>query len=377
MGGATGRRIWGILAFGVLSVAGLAAAQVVLPSQPEPSAVAPERAAQPVRVSVVSFAASGRTASYTGTLRPQHEVALGFRLQGKVVERLVGVGDRVTTGQLVARLDDTDAQLEFDRAAAEVEAARVDLDRARADRARAETLFAAGHVAQAALDRSISGEAQAGARSEAAARALDLARNRLDYTRLLADADGIVTATQAETGEVVGAGQPIIHLARTDGVDAVFALPEQDRAGFAARTAEATLWGVAGKSYALTPRDISPDVDPAGRTYRVRMTLDSPDAETVLGRTVTVTVALAEERPSARVPLSAVLNAGDGASVWRLDAGGTRVERVPVELVSIGAEVALIRGALAEGDRIVSLGAHKVDPARPVRIVETHATPES
>jgi multidrug efflux pump subunit AcrA (membrane-fusion protein) len=75
--------------------------------------------------------------------------------------------------------------------------------------------------------------------------------------------------------------------------------------------------------------------------------------------------------------LAAVVNDGTGASVWRLDASGTRVEKVAVEVASIEADVALIRGSLAEGDRIISLGAHKVDPARPVRIVETYQSPDS
>jgi RND family efflux transporter MFP subunit len=369
--------MWGALAFGMLSLAGLAAAQVVLPAQPEPPPVTAERAAQPVRISEISFVAASRTARYTGTLRPHHEVALGFRLPGKLVERMVEVGDSVTAGQLIAQLDDTDARLELDLASAEVEAARVDLQRAEADKARSETLFAEGHVAQAALDRSVSAAAQAVARRDRAERALQLAQNRLDYTQLRADADGIVTATPAEAGAVVGAGQPVVSLARTGEVDAVFALPEQDRAGFAAGTAQATLWGIEGPAYALNLRDISPDVDPAGRTYRVRMTLTTPDAQTVLGRTVTVTVVLAGEQPSAPVPLAAVVNDGTGASVWRLDASGTTVEKVAVELASVTGDVALIRGPLAEGDRIVSLGAHKVDPARPVRIVETYQAPES
>jgi RND family efflux transporter MFP subunit len=374
---ASKRRMWGALAFGVLSLAGLAAAKVVLPLTAEPPVASAERVAQPVRVTRVSFAAASHKASYTGTLRPHHEVALGFRLAGKLVERTVEIGDRVAAGQLVAQLDDTDIRLELDLAAAEVEAARVDLSRATAEKARSETLFAEGHLAQAALDRAVSEAAQAVARNDRAGRALELARNRLDYTSLRADTDGIVTATPAEAGVVVGAGQAIVSLARAGEVDAVFAVPEQDRAGFATKTATATLWGVPGPAHELKLRDISPDVEPVGRTYRVRMSLVAPDALTVLGRTVTVEVALAGDQPAAPVPLASVVNDGTGASVWRVDGDGTKVEKVAVELVSITGEVAQIRGALAEGDRIVSLGAHKVDPARPVRVVETYVTPES
>jgi RND family efflux transporter MFP subunit len=377
MSKASGRRLRGVLTIGLLSLAGLAAAHVVLPPVTKPPAATAERAAQPVRVTGISFASASRSATYTGTLRPHHEVSLGFRLPGKLIARMVEVGDRVTAGQVIAQLDDTDLRLEVDLAADEVEAARADLDRAEAEMARSKTLFAKGHVAQAAVDRAVSAAAQAVARKDRAGRALDLAQNRLDYAVLRADADGIVTATPAEAGAVVGAGQAIVTLARTGEVDAVFALPEQDRASLATGSATASLWGVSGPAYALKLRDISPDVDPLGRTYRVRMTLAAPDARTVLGRTVTVSVSLSAGAPAAPVPLAAVVNDGTGASVWRLDASGTRVEKVAVEVASIEADVALIRGSLAEGDRIISLGAHKVDPARPVRIVETYQSPDS
>lgn len=377
MAGTSGRRTWALIAFGVFSLAGLAAADVLLsPSAFVPEAAA-ERPAQPVRVSRIQFALDEGVARYTGIIRPQHEADLGFRVPGKIVARLVEVGDRVRQGAVIALLDDTDARLELELAAAEVEAARVDLQRAEAEKTRSETLFRAGHVSQAALDRAISGAAQALARDERAARALALAQNRLDYTRLVAERDGVVTATLAEPGQVVAAGQPIVSLARTDAVDVVFDLPEQDRDTLAGTVATAEVWGAGGKSYDLKLRDIAPDVDPAGRTYRVRMTVVAPDSAVELGRTVTVQLVSASDQPTVRVPLAAVLNDGTGAAVWRLDASGARVEKVPVEVVEVTGQEAVLRGTLAEGDVIVSLGAHKIDPARPVRVVETHDVQDS
>lgn len=372
-----GRRTWALVAFGVLSLAGLAAAEAVLSPVTSTPAVTEARPAQPVRVSRISFAAAERADMFTGTIRPQHEVGLGFRVPGKLVDRLVDVGDHVVRGQLIARLDDTDARLELELAEAELAAARVDLERAEADRARSETLFVQGHVAQAALDRAISGAAEARSRADRAARALALSENRLGYTELRAEADGIVTATPGEAGQVVGAGQPVVSVAQSGAVDVVFALPEQDRALLETTVATAELWGAEGQSYALTLRDVSPDVEPTGRTYRVRMALVAPDAAAAFGRTATVTLTRGGDAPAASVPLAAVLNDGTGAAVWRLDAGGTRVERVAVEVLSVSGQVAKIRGALADGEVIVSLGAHKVDPERPVRVVETYSTPES
>ncbi len=336
-----------------------------------------ERAAQPVRVTRVAFAPLTAVESYTGTIRPQHEAPLGFRQPGKLTLRLVDVGDVVTAGQVVARLDDTDARLELQVAEAELAAATTDLARATADLSRSLGLFAEGHVAQAALDRATSAKAEAHARADRAVQARSLAANQLSYMDLLAEADGIVTATPAEAGQVVAAGQPVVSVAMSGAVDVVFALPEQRRDLLKSAVATAELWGAAGNSYALALRDISPDADPVGRTYRVRMRLTTPDGETALGRTVTVRLTTSDAAPVAALPLAAVLNDGTGAAVWRLPQGGNVVERVPVELVAVEGHVAEVRGALAEGDTVVSLGAHKIDASRPVRVVETTPTPES
>lgn len=378
MAGKPGRRTWALLAFGVMSLGGLAAAGAVMSPGADPAAtLASERPAQPVRVTRIAFAAEDRITRHTGTIRPRQEVALGFRLPGKITARLVELGDRVAKGQIVARLDDADARLELELAEAEATASVIDLTRARADAVRAAALFRDGHVAQAALDRATSAEAEATARADRAARALSLARNSLDYTVLRADGDGIVTATPGEAGQVVAAGQPVVSIAETGAADVVFQLPEQDRALIHAATARAELWGDAAAPYALTLRDISPDVDPAGRTYRVRMSIDRPDDRVAFGRTVTVELARGADAPTATLPLAAVLNDGSGTRIWRVDATGTRVESVPVEVVEMSGQTLRLRGPLADGDTIVSLGVHKIDPARPVRIVETASIPES
>ncbi|MFC3183198.1 efflux RND transporter periplasmic adaptor subunit [Cypionkella sinensis] len=370
----TGMAGWALLGLVALGTAGFMAWQRLAPVQ-EPLAATAARVAQPVRVTSVVFAAADLSVRYTGTIRPRHEVPLGFRLAGKLIARAVDVGDSVTKGQVLALLDEADAHLQLDAAEAELAAARTDLSRARADVARSRDLFAKGNVAQAALDRATSGVAEAQSRADRAQQMRDLAANQLSYMELVAEADGVVTATLAEPGQVVAAGQAVLSLAEGDGRDVVFALPEQSRALLDTAVARAELWG-GGGDYALAFRDISPDVDPVGRTYRVRMTLAAPDAQAALGRTVTVRLT-SPGTPAARLPLASVVNDGQGAAVWRLAQGGAQVERVPVELVTIEGQGALVRGGLATGDFVVSLGAAKIDPTRPVRVVETAASPES
>lgn len=335
------------------------------------------RSTQPVRVTQVTLTSADRSESYTGTLRPQHEVPLAFRLPGKLVARLVDVGDRVKAGQVVARLDATDARLQLEAADAELAAARTDLARAEADARRSRDLFAKGHVAKSELDRAISAEAEARSRADRAEQSRSLAANQLSYTDLVAEEDGVVTATLAEAGQVVAAGQPVLSVAREGALDVVFALPEQQRGLLQTATASAEIWGDADKPYALTLRDVSPDADPLGRTYRVRMTLVAPDAEASFGRTATVRLRSSGAKPVVALPLAAVISDGTGASVWRLPKGADHVEQVVVELVAVQARVALVRGPLKEGDAVISLGAQKIDPDRAVRVVETAPTPES
>jgi RND family efflux transporter MFP subunit len=380
----TGKAVWAVAAIAALGAGGYAAsdnlatllARFSSQSASEVSVVA-KRPPQPVRVTRVAFSADDQSESYTGTIRSQQEASLGFRLPGKLVSRMVEVGDRVTVGQVVARLDDTDARLELEAAKADLDAARTDLSRAVADLSRSRGLFAAGHVAQAALDRVTSDAAEAQSRAERAELTRDMAVNRLSYMDLVAEAEGVVTATLAEAGQVVAAGQPVVTVATTDLLDVVFALPEQRRNLLDSAAARAELWGTTHPPYALKLRDISPDVDPVGRTYRVRMTLTTPDAASALGRTVTVQLSTDGGLPAAALPMAAVLNDGAGAAVWRLPQGATLVERVPIELVEVNGQSALLRGELAEGDIVVSLGAQKIDPTRPVRVVETSLAPES
>lgn len=344
----SGRRTWTIaIAAGILTGA-LALAGGGIVAQPGVASAVVERPAQPVRVSVIAFAEPDQAKTYTGTIRPRHEVAMGFRVAGKVVTRKVEVGDRVTQGQELALLDDTDARLQAELAAAEDEAAQVDHTRARAEADRSRQLFAQGHVAQSALDRAVSAEAEAASRAGRAARTLALARNGLAYTRLVADAEGVVTATPGDVGQVVAAGTPVVSVARAGAVDVVFALPETDRGLLSGSVARGTVWGDdAAPEFPLTLRDISPDVDPSGRTYRVRMSLEQPVGAADFGRTVTITVAMRPTAPVAAVPLAAVVDDGTGPAVWRVM--GDKVERVAVEVVSVSGELAALRGALRTG----------------------------
>ena len=372
-GGGIGLALVAVVAWGANAEQDRLAA--FLSPAPETALAPAERPAQPVRVTTVLLAPHRALLSFTGTVRPHNETAIGVRQPGKVVARLVDLGDAATAGETLARLDDTNARLDLTAAEAEVLAASTNLTRAEADAQRSHDLFAGGHIATAALDLAINGEAEARSRLDRAQRAADLAGNRLSYMVLTAEAGGVVTAAVAEVGRVVTTGQPIVSVARLEGLDAVFALPEQMRGALDDATATAQLWDSDGPSYALTLRDVSPDVDAASRTYRVRMTIRDPDASVSLGRTLTITLARKGGVPVARLPLAAVFSDDQDAAVWRLASGRTQVERVTVRIAALEGGTAMVYGGLLQGDVVVSPGASKIEPSRPMRVVETTALP--
>lgn len=334
-----------------------------------PAAAAP----QPVQVMTVALAPAAAGASYVGTVRPRVESDLGFRVAGKVIERLVDVGQRVEAGQVIARLDPTDLRLAVEAQQAELTAARSSREQAVAAEGRMRVLLAKGHVSQAVLDQRVAAADEARGRVERAERNLAIADNQLTYAVLTTDRAGVVSALPVEAGQVVPVGQPVARLARLDALEIEVAIPEHLADSVRTAAADVELWGSERERMSATLRELSPDADRASRTYRARFALPS-GTSVELGRTATVHMAAAgSAAPIAQVPLPAVTNDGTGAHVWVLTADGTRVQRRAVTVAALTREHALVTSGLAAGDRIVTLGVHMLDEARPVRVVEQRA----
>jgi RND family efflux transporter MFP subunit len=327
---------------------------------------------QPVQVVSVAYAPRSDPWSAVGVLRARIESDLGFRVNGKIAERLVDVGDRVKANQPIARLDPTDLRLAMEAQEAELRAALSARGQAVAAEARFKTLLAGGHVAQAALDQRVATADETRARVDRAERALAVARNQMSYAELRADKSGVVSTLPAEVGQVVAAGQPVARVAADGAVEALVAVPENRLSAVRTSKATAELWGDQRKLPA-TLRELAPEADRVTRTYAARFAVEAQPADLVLGRTVTIHLADPSTTPVATLPLSAVVNDGRGAAVWVLDAAGTRVVRRPVDVIAYGSDHAVVGPGLDPGMRIVSLGAHLVDEGKPVRIVEQRA----
>jgi RND family efflux transporter MFP subunit len=323
-----------------------------------------------VQVQRVKFDTGAAAREFVGVVRARHETDLGFRVGGKIVARVVNVGDRVRAGDVIARLDPQDLKLQVESAEAELAAAQSNLAQAAADLQRYVTLKARGFAATAEFDRKQAANDEAEGRLARAQRALDLARNQLAYAELTADAAGIITATPAEPGQVVAVGQPVARLAHRGEKEAAVALPETWLAEARAATATVQLWSDRDRRFKARLRELSPQADPATRTYAARFTILDADDSIAFGMTATVTLAHPREAPAARLPLSAVLNRGTGPSVYVVDDRGALALQ-PVTVAAFTADAALVTSGLNDGDRVVTLGVQKLEAGLRVRTVET------
>lgn len=327
-----------------------------------------QASARPVLVTAIHYAPQSQTREFVASIRPRVESNLGFRVSGKVIKRFVEVGQRVKAGEPLATLDDTDFKLQKEQSDAEYAASNVALMQATSDEARAIKLKRDGWTAQAALDRARSAAQEARGRNTRAARAVELARNSLDYATLRADTDGLVTSTSIEPGQVVAAGAPAVRVARAGELEAAVALPEGYARTASAGDARLFLWSNPGKMYRAKLRELSPSADPATRNFVARFTIIGADAAISLGMSATLLIASSDATPVISVPLSALFNQGSGAALWRVEADGS-LDLAPVKVVRYETNTAMVSGQLKEGENIVVLGVHKLDAGQKVRVI--------
>lgn len=338
---------------------------------------APVAVVKPVFVTTVTPAASAQTRSFTSVVRARVETDLAFRTGGKVVDRLVEVGDVVKAGQALARLDPGDYQLAVSAAADQVQAASVDAQQAASDEARLRRLLADGSVGAADHERQKARADAAAARLEQARRQLDLARNREGYATLVAPYAGVVTALRFERGQVVTEGQPVLSLARDGEREIVAELPEEWVGRVRTLAATATPWHDAKSPLGLVLRELSPLASAQGRTFRVRYAAAPESRAQVaalpLGSTMQLNLSGQPTGPATTaVPVTALVKASASAGVWVLDAKGSGLVFTPVQVVAIDDALVQVTG-LAGGSRVVSVGAQKLDAGITVRAVERTA----
>lgn len=359
------------------SLAPLAAATLLLAGCGQPPA--PPAVVKPVFVTTVTQAPSAQSRSFTSVVRARVESDLAFRTGGKVVERLVEVGDRVKAGQVLARLDPADYQLAVKAASDQVQAASVDAQQSASDEARFRRLLADGSVGAADHERQKARADAAAARLDQARRQLELARNREGYAALVAPYAGVVTAIRFERGQVVAEGQPVAALAREGDNEVVVDLPEDWVGRVRKLTATAAPWSDPKARLPLVLRELSPQASAQGRTYRARYAATTDSRAQVsalpLGSTVQLTLSGPQAGPdTVSLPVSALVKASGAAGVWSLDGKGSGLVFTPVQVLAIDEASVRVSG-LAAGSRVVSVGAQKLDAGITVRAIERPAEP--
>jgi len=327
---------------------------------------------RPVLVATAHYEAETPERSFVGTIRPRIEADMGFRVPGKVAKRLVEVGQTVEVGQPLAMLDEVDLSLQAEQAVAEFHAASGVLAQAAAAETRAKDLRAKGWATDAQLDQAKATADEARARLNRAERSVDLTKNSLSYATLVADARGVVTATLIEPGQVVAAGQTAIRVARFSEKEAVVAIPETLVERAKTGSASVTLWSEPNKKYEAKLRELSPSADPATRTYLAKFSLPAAGDSVELGMTATLTLCDLRSARVARLPLSALYDAGDKPSLYVVDGAGD-ISLKPVTVQSYESNDVVIAGGVDEGAKVVALGVQKLDPSQKVRVVSSLA----
>jgi len=339
--------------------------------KPSETADDPRIKTQLVRVATVQPAGPAAQ-GFTGVVAAKVESNLGFRVPGKVVERLVDIGQTVHAGQTLMRIDPTDLAHAVTAQAGNVAAAKARALQTASDEARYRGLVATGAASKSVYDEAKAAADSARALLSAAQAQARVAEDEAVYAVLLADADGTVTATLAEPGQVVTAGQTVLRLAHDGAREAIVDLPETLRPAIGS-TADARLYANDGAQGRAVLRQLSNAADARTRTYEARYVLDGDLASAPLGATVILHIATRPRDNEAEVPLSAVGDEGKGAGVWIIDSATSTVAFRPVQIRQVGDETAIVGGGVHPGDTIVALGGHLLHEGQRVEVASREA----
>lgn len=334
---------------------------------------APPPPERPVKLLTVGSGSIAATAELAGEVRARVESNLGFRVGGKIISRRVETGQRVRRGDELARLDPRDFELADQTADSALIAAGARLENARAEYARYQELGKKSFVSATDLERKRVELSAAEAQYRQAQSSLALEQNRMADTTLRADADGVVTAIQADVGEVVGAGQPVIRLAQDGPREIEVEFPENRTQLAPVARAQVALWAAPGSRLPAALRELSAAADPHTRTFRARYTVKAPVSALALGQSATLYLALpAQKSGASRLPTTALFGQQGRSLVWVYDPKSGTVHRQPVQTLGVDGLDVLVAG-LAPGMQVVTAGVHvlaegqKVQPfaARP------------
>jgi RND family efflux transporter MFP subunit len=302
----------------------------------------------------------------TGDIQATKDVEASFRVGGRVVERPVNIGDRVSAGQLLARLDPSTAESALKAAKAAQSAARTEVTTTQNSYARQQALIDQGFTTRARYEEALRAYETAQARLKDAEASVEAAADRLRFTQLRADAAGLVTARGAEVGEVVQPGRMVVRIARDEGRDAVFDAPASIlRMGSDNTPIRVALVSDPAVVAAGRVREVSPQADPVTRTFKVRVGLDAAPATMRLGSPVNGSFDMASDVVVA-IPAAALTSSNRSPAVWVVDSNSSTVALRPVEILRFEAADVIVAQGLDPGEVIVAAGVQALHPGQRV-----------
>ena len=324
---------------------------------------------RPVRTVIAEKTELGQSVVLTGQILAEKEVALAFRIGGRIIERKADVGNHVTPNQVLAKLDPQNELNALRSARAALSAAEGRLAQDSNNFQRQQTLLTRGFTTRVLFDQAEQALRTSRAQVDDANAQLHIAEDRVSYTELKADVAGTITARRAESGEVVQAGQPVFQVARDSGWDAVFDVPAQ-----VIRSAPAD--AVILVSLADDPsvkaqgrvRQVDPQADPITRTFKVRVSVNEPPAAMRLGAVVSGRMDMESAR-GISIPATALTALDGAAALWIVDPATLTVKLHPVEVLRFDPGTVVISNGLEGGEIVVTAGVQALHPDQKVRLL--------
>ena len=332
--------------------------------QPPEQTSLPPRA---VRTLVVGLSDIESDFQLAGEVKARVESPLGFQVGGRIATRNVNLGQRVRRGEELATIDPRDLSLALQAAQARVESARAEFTLAQTERDRFAELRKQEVVPQNALDAKEASLSAARSHFEEAKAQLEMQGNQKDYAHLKADTDGVVIGVDADVGEVVAVGQPVVRIAHEGQLEVEVVFPEDKL--LLAKTAAASvhLWARPDLSYAASLRELSASADPVTRTFVARFSIDKAPDDMQLGQTAILKLKPPAQK-SVALPTTALIEQQGKSQVWLYDSKSSSVHRQPIDILGVDGNKVLVAG-LQPGQVVVTAGVHVLVEGQTVNLM--------
>lgn len=326
---------------------------------------------RPVRTQVVTLAQSNFALDLAGEVQARYVSSLGFQVPGKLIKRYVDVGERVKKGQLLAKIDGRDYELQLEQANAKLNVTQANYQRAKAELDRFEQLMSQNLMSTSQHESQINLTRVAEAQVQEAQSAVNIARNRMQYTQLHADSSGVVTQIYGEVGQVLAAGQRLVEVARPKFKEVSVEVPESLIQGVNVDDqVSISIWALPKQSFKGHVREIAPTADKVTRTYLTKVTVDEESEQIELGMSARINFAKNTGTAVAHIPPSSILIHEEKPHVWVVNKDESKVALKPVKISDQLANDVIVFEGLVEGDLLVTAGVHRLYEGQAVSLLQ-------